>query len=193
MLSTLPGFATPPSTSRLAHGRCRAATRGTLRRAFPAISGLTIAVLFVSACSGPESSGDQAPASTTRRAASDRQPAPESDATSGHTITSSRGTYVLTFTPEPEEIPLNDLFTLDVVVVDAERGAPVGEDTDLTVDAGMPAHRHGMNTRPVVERTGPGRFVVDGMLFHMSGEWELYFDVTRNGVTERAREVVVLE
>ena len=63
----------------------------------------------------------------------------------------------------------------------------------VRVDGGMPAHRHGMNTDPVVTPLGGGRYEVKGLLLHMLGHWELYFDLTDAGVTERAQLDVVLE
>ena len=66
------------------------------------------------------------------------------------------------------------------------------ESHSLAVDAAMPEHEHGMNTQPQVERAGD-RFVVRGMMFHMSGYWEMYFDVEHEGVTERAQYEITLE
>ena len=45
------------------------------------------------------------------------------------------------------------------------------------VDASMPAHKHGMNYRPTIRPLGNGRFHVDGMMLHMSGQWEFAFEV----------------
>lgn len=101
-------------------------------------------------------------------------------------LTSNDRHYRVAFRTRPRVIPLHDLFQIDVHVSDAG-GVPVGDDTDLLVDAAMPEHEHGMNTQPTVRRVGPGRFTVNGMLFHMPGNWELYFDVRRRGVTERAQ------
>ena len=50
----------------------------------------------------------------------------------------------------------------------------------------MPGHGHGMNTRARVEPLGDGRFVVRGLLLHMSGQWELEFDVAKGRVHEKA-------
>ena len=41
----------------------------------------------------------------------------------------------------------------------------------------MPDHGHGMLRRPEVEDRGDGSYFVRGMLFHMGGFWELFFDV----------------
>ena len=66
-------------------------------------------------------------------------------------------------------------------------------DGELVVDAAMPNHNHGMNHVPLIERTGPGRWHVEDMLFHMPGYWELYFDVEEQGVTHRAQEALEVD
>lgn len=101
------------------------------------------------------------------------------------------GTYKVRYTSQPERIPLNEPFSLEVSLARADGGALGGE--RLSVDGRMPEHRHGMTTQPIVHDKGAGHFTVEGMLFHMPGRWELYFDISREGRTERARVVVVLE
>jgi NHL repeat len=93
----------------------------------------------------------------------------------------------------PEPFPANQMFALTAEVeegCDAPRRPAAAH---LRVDGGMPAHRHGMNTEPVVTPLGGGRYEVKGLLLHMLGHWELYFDLTDAGVTERAQLDVVLE
>ena len=88
--------------------------------------------------------------------------------------------------------PLNELFRLSVQVFD-KYGQPLSDsDVQLQVDADMPEHRHGMNTSPEVVANN-GVFEVSGMLFHMPGYWELYFDVTNDGLTERAQSSMELD
>jgi hypothetical protein len=55
----------------------------------------------------------------------------------------------------------------------------------LRVDADMPAHRHGMNYQTTVQMAGEGRFLAQGLLFHMPGRWRLIFDVDTGGKTVR--------
>ena len=57
----------------------------------------------------------------------------------------------------------------------------------------MPAHQHGMNTKPELTDKGDGKYKVDGMLFHMSGDWVIFVDVTRGEATERASFPVLVE
>ena len=140
----------------------------------------------------PVSTTTQAPVESRQPAPPDpeREPRPWDAATAWR---SSAGTYVVRFRSAPEPLPDNEDFTLDVWVFDvAWPDQPLG-DVQLSVDAEMPQHGHGMNLRPKVEPGADGRFHVTGMLFHMTGEWQLYFDVTRGAITERAQYELVLE
>lgn len=107
-----------------------------------------------------------------------------------HTAVSTTGRWIVRWTSEPSPIPENEPFTLAVWVLDAE-GAPA--DVELSVDAAMPQHGHGMNRVPRVVPNASRGFDADGLLFHMPGSWQLYFDVTRGALTERAQVEVVLE
>ena len=64
-------------------------------------------------------------------------------------------------------------------------------DTELTVDAGMPEHGHGMNTIPMTTANGDGSFVTDGMLFHMPGEWTIDMIVTQGELEDAVSFEVV--
>lgn len=108
-------------------------------------------------------------------------------------VASNDGTYVVEYTLEPAEVPLNERFSVVVSVLDGSEGAEPAGDVSLALDARMPHHRHGMRVEPTVTRLDDGRWRVEGLLFHMPGRWELYFDVTRGAVTERAQEVIELE
>ena len=50
-----------------------------------------------------------------------------------------------------------------------------------------------MNRVPRMIDQGGGGFRAEGMLFHMEGRWELYFDVSDGPLTERAQVEVFLE
>ena len=63
----------------------------------------------------------------------------------------------------------------------------------LRVEATMPEHKHGMNYTPTIVVIGNGRYRVEGMLFHMPGEWELAFDVRSGEEIERLTHDIVLK
>ena len=66
--------------------------------------------------------------------------------------------------PPAEEVPLNDYCDLNFRFEGPEVVA-------LAVDADMPAHRHGMITRPEVSQAEDGSWWARGMIFHMPGAW----------------------
>ena len=66
-------------------------------------------------------------------------------------------------------------------------------DLQVQVDARMPAHFHGMNRTPKLTRQADGSFTAEGLLFHMPGHWELTFDISRGGKTERAQVDIELK
>lgn len=63
-------------------------------------------------------------------------------------------------------------------------GAPV-TGANITVDGGMPEHRHGLPTAPkVASGSGPGNYIINGMKFSMTGWWVLKLEV--NAIDGRA-------
>lgn len=90
--------------------------------------------------------------------------------------------YALAYRFQPAKVAIGRHFSLEIVVC-AKAGA--GAIDGLQVDAVMPEHRHGMNYRATVQSLGSGRFQVDGLMFHMPGRWDLLFDVSGGGRTER--------
>jgi len=96
---------------------------------------------------------------------------------------------VVLFRTQPATIEVGQHFTVEAIVCTPPAGPPA---TGLRVDARMPEHRHGMNYRPRVVALAAGRFVAEGLLFHMPGRWQLIFDVDRGGRTNRlAADLVV--
>ena len=91
--------------------------------------------------------------------------------------------YRVALAAEPAEIAVGAFFAV-VVEVCAKPGAPAAE--SVSVDAHMPAHRHGMNYAARVERLSPTRFRATGLLFHMPGRWEFLVEIRAGGQGERA-------
>ncbi len=106
---------------------------------------------------------------------------------------SNGGRYLVTCWIVPQPPGVNELFELVVEIKEAADPTSRVTDLELIADADMPEHGHGMNTRPEVQSLSNGRFLVQGMMFHMFGFWEIYLDITRHGVTERAQLELTLE
>jgi hypothetical protein len=90
--------------------------------------------------------------------------------TSGQSWLAESGRIQLSFSSEVEPLPLNRIhaWTLHLETPD---GMPV-ENASIRVTGGMPAHNHGLPTDPVVtEYLGNGDYRVEGLRFHMQGDW----------------------
>jgi hypothetical protein len=108
-----------------------------------------------------------------------------------NSIVSEGGGFAITLATSPSPIRLNEPFELTVLV----RGlAPDGRGpVSVTVDAQMPAHKHGMSTRPHREQLGEGRFLFRGLLFHMAGDWEVVIDAAQGRLRDRGIVRLVIE
>jgi hypothetical protein len=104
-------------------------------------------------------------------------------------LISNDGTNRVRWSHPDGELEFGERFKM---TVDVERtdGEPML--ASLAIDSRMPEHSHGMKREPRIVELAPGRFEVSGMLFHMPGYWEIYFDLTRGAVTERAQVPVDL-
>lgn len=89
--------------------------------------------------------------------------------------TCESGLYRIAYTSNLDPIRINEIHAW-VLHVETADGEPV-PDAEITLEGGMPAHDHGLPTRPqVTEYLGEGDYRIGGMRFHMSGDWEI--DVT---------------
>lgn len=93
----------------------------------------------------------------------------------------------LAYAPSAWPVPAGQFFTLEVVLCEP---AGTGRASLVSVDATMPAHRHGMNYRPRILARGEGRFGVEGLLLHMPGRWRLNFTVGQGGQTRQVSHEV---
>ena len=97
---------------------------------------------------------------------------------------------VVVYRTVPAKVAVGQHFAVEARV--CAKGAAAAP-TALRVDADMPAHRHGMNYRAKVVPKGDGRYVAEGLLFHMPGHWRLLFDVDAGGRLERLTADLRLE
>lgn len=101
-------------------------------------------------------------------------------------IVSRDGHYRVQIQPEVEPLPLNSMHAWHLLLRDAA-GQPV-TDAQLTLSGGMPAHNHGLPSAPRVRALPePGRYRVEGLRFHMPGDWELLLDIAHQGSEDRVQ------
>ncbi len=108
----------------------------------------------------------------------------------GALLLSNDKTYSVRWELTPAEFDIHELFELHFSV---ERVDGAAAELSYSVDARMPEHGHGMNREPVLKRADDGGVLVQNLLFHMPGYWEVYFDITEGAVCERAQISLELE
>ncbi len=93
----------------------------------------------------------------------------------GEGVALAKDGYRLAYRFEPAAIKVGEPFAVRVQVCGKDDGT---YDGGLKVDARMPMHKHGMNYKPQVSKTGPGQFLAQGMLLHMRGKWRFDFEIS---------------
>ena len=113
-------------------------------------------------------------------------PVTESDLveTSVVSCQTASGAYVIDCTFSTYPPPKNEHCSMHLVIRRADEES-LSQSLEIQIDADMPAHGHGINTQPEIERIGEGEYEVRGLLFHMGGLWELYIDCVEDGIPDR--------
>ena len=92
--------------------------------------------------------------------------------------------------PDLEPLAINTIHRW-VVQVKTLDGAPVPS-AEIDIRGGMPTHDHGLPTLPEATRyLGDGRYLIEGMRFHMAGNWEVVLIIETG--THRDEVVIPLE
>jgi len=92
--------------------------------------------------------------------------------------------FRVTATPSLQPLTINRMHAWDLVLTD-DNGEPVSG-ARIDVAGGMPAHDHGLPTQPqVTGLEAPGHYRIEGLRFHMPGEWELVLTITAGPASER--------
>lgn len=103
---------------------------------------------------------------------------------------SERSVYTIQVESSLEPIEINAIHSWTLFL--SRDGEPV-EGATLSVTGGMPEHDHGMPTSPrVTEELGEGRYLLEGMRFHMNGYWEVKIEVSAGGSRDTVTVVLNL-
>ena len=96
---------------------------------------------------------------------------------------SKRGLFTVSYESALQPIEINQMHYW-VLHIESEGGGLV-TGAHIEVIGGMPAHDHGLPTRPrVTTELKDGNYRLDGMRFHMAGDWELTITITVDGNTD---------
>ena len=84
-----------------------------------------------------------------------------------------------------DPLAINTIHSWELVLWTAD-GYPLSG-ARMSIVGGMPDHDHGLPTSPVVTKEIiPGRYLLEGVRFHMPGRWLLTFDVISDQGSESA-------
>ena len=90
------------------------------------------------------------------------------------------GYYRVSYTSMLNPLTINRIHNWVFHVEDADGGVVSNATVSLT--GGMPEHNHGLPTDPrMTESLGNGDYVLEGMRFHMRGNWELTVTIDADG------------
>ena len=105
-----------------------------------------------------------------------------------HAVTelAKSGNYRFTLYSKSAPIPLKKIHQW-VLKIETKMGDPV-TNAKLYINGGMPMHRHGFPTKPVVKKhLGDGEYLVEGIKFTMPGYWEMRFTMKTKKHRERVK------
>lgn len=96
---------------------------------------------------------------------------------------SKREIFQVSFVSSIAPIPTNTIHSWVLTVSNSDGDAVL--DAEITVEGGMPEHDHGLPTRPrVTVELGDGSYRLEGLRFHMAGNWEVSVTISADGKTD---------
>jgi hypothetical protein len=96
---------------------------------------------------------------------------------------SDGGSFNVSYTSKLVPIPINQIHQW-VLHIESTSGDSVSG-ISIELIGGMPLHDHGLPTSPVAtEYLGEGDFLIEGMRFHMMGEWEITLTLSIDNLNE---------
>lgn len=152
-----------------------------------------IALLLGAAAACGSGDGSAGEGATSAGAGARETPSPEEMRGDPLEALSSRGTFLARVTPLVASIPMNEAFGVSLTLTDPETGEVFSDYDEVSIDARMPAHKHGMLRDVDLNPQPDGTLRADGLLMHMYGHWEIHVDVMRGGRFERAQIDVRLQ
>jgi hypothetical protein len=97
---------------------------------------------------------------------------------------SEGGHFTIGITSRLQPIEINRIHSWVIHLRDAT-GAPI-DGAEFAVSGGMPAHDHGLPTRPrVTIALGGGDYLLEGLRFHMPGVWQVVVTIDAAGLRDR--------
>ena len=87
--------------------------------------------------------------------------------------------FQISYRPSRVPVPINTIQSWTLTITDSG-GRPV-DGAVIEIAGDMPEHGHGLPTTPQVRSLGGGRYMLEGLKFHMPGWWVVTLDVSAAG------------
>lgn len=96
---------------------------------------------------------------------------------------SDKKKFQVSYTSKLDPIEINNLHAWIIYIENAKGNAV--HDAEVNVIGGMPEHNHGLPTKPqVTKNLGDGRYLLEGMKFHMLGWWTVTVSIMNENATD---------
>jgi len=98
---------------------------------------------------------------------------------------SSDAGYSIAVYSQLSPIEINKIHSWIIEITD-RNNRPL-KSANIEMVGGMPDHDHGLPTEPqVTEEVEPGKYLLEGVRFHMQGKWQIIFTIKENGNKDQA-------
>ena len=105
--------------------------------------------------------------------------------------TSEAKHFTITIAPQQGRYTIGEYHQW-IIEVKNSAAKPV-ENAQITMGGGMVGHGHDLPSQPVVTRyLGEGKYLIEGVLFNMMGDWTLLFAIQTPSVADRVRFDIAL-
>lgn len=100
-------------------------------------------------------------------------------------MTTNSNQFHVSYKSKVDPLPLNRIHSW-ILHIDRLNNEPVTK-ASISIHGGMPAHKHGLPTQPVVTEISNGDYLVEGLKFSMTGIWQIWFDIRDGNITDKLK------
>ena len=94
------------------------------------------------------------------------------------------GHFFITYESQAKPIIINQMHAWIINIQDENRQKVT--DASVEIAGGMPEHDHGLPTQPkVTKNLGKGKYLLEGLKFHMHGSWVVTLSIEAAGKTDQ--------
>lgn len=94
------------------------------------------------------------------------------------------GHFLVTYESNAKPIIINQMHAWVITIQDTNQQNI--SSAVVSIEGGMPEHDHGLPTQPMITKSlGEGKYLLEGMKFHMHGSWVVTLAIEAAGKTDQ--------